>query len=376
MFGAARELWDSHRETEVKEERQALFFQKCREDFAAAAADLHGSIIGISEGANPCDIPAEILDGSAMLPVYAFKKVLEVQGGCPTLEQDELLDLFFSRIDPEFTKYEFLASLSSNNRVSQRMGALVGISDSFAGEFWVTLFKAINVTNGDEKVLSKITVPFSTLVICFAILGKLQSQFGVSICEDFVNAVYKQIIKCRSLPESGVDWFGEVHYLEHKKRMENIATALFTAAGEQDEIDIREKLDYFFVTILYDLVNSSTMTVPDKARILDEAFHKCSINPGFSGHEVFRQMEDRTALYDLICDLRDTLFVLILYWSVTTESKTGVVEFGLECFGFLGGVERELVKAYPHSGFGQFSRQYVIDRLSFSTNWSREKWSK
>jgi len=361
---------------EDEEERQALFYQKCREDFAAAATDLHGSIVGISEQANSSYIPFEILDGSAMLPVYAFKKVLDAQGGCPSPEQDELLDLFFSRIESEFTKYEFLASLNSNNRVSQRMNALVGISESFAGEFWVTLFKAINVANGDEKVLSKITVPFSTLVICFAVLGNLQSEIGVSICEDFVNAVYKQIILCRNLPESEVDWFGEIHYLEHKKRMENLAIVLFAEAGEQDEIDIREKLDYFFVTILYDLVNASTMTIPDKARILDELLHKCSIKLGFSGQEVFRQMEDRTVFYDFICSLRDTLFVLILYWSATTESKSGVVEFGLECFGFLGGVERELVKANPSRGFGQFSRQYVIDRLSVSTNWCREKWNK
>lgn len=359
---------DYYRDKEKLERRARKFNQQCNKEIAGAASDLFNAITEVSEKANPNCIPNEIGTGSIILPVYAFAKVLQAQGGIPSSEQKSFLDFYFKNMSVGFSENEFLASMHSNNDTQHKMDALVGISENSVGTFWIAFFKAMYVTKSDEGTLSKVADYFSSIVVRFSILGKPQSQVALPICESFIKAIHMQIIECRKLPENDLDFIGEVPYLEHKQRITNIAMSLLYAAGEQDGLDLNQMLPIFYISMLYDMVNMASRNTHDKAGILDYAMKICSIEFEFSGYDIYMHVENGDELGELIGIMSNRMFVIIAGLSGQAHREADGPKFTAECLGFLVGVEKQLSKEYPLSGFGDLARTYITNQTQSLLN--------
>jgi hypothetical protein len=359
---------DYYHDKEKQKQKIGKIYKKCKEEIACAASDLFNAITEVSEKANPNCIPNEIGTGSIILPVYAFAKVLQAQGGIPSSEQKSFLDFYFKNMSVGFSENEFLASMHSNNDTQHKMDALVGISENSAGTFWIAFFKAMYVTKSDESTLSKVADYFSSIVVRFSILGKTQNQVALPICESFIKAIHTQIIKCRKLPENDLDFIGEVPYLEHKQRTTNIAMSLLYAAGEQDGLDLDQMLPIFYISMLYDMVNMTNRNTHDKAGILDYAMKICSIEFEFSGYDIYKHVENGDELGELIGTMSNRMFVIIAGLSGQAHREADGPKFAAECLGFLVGVEKQLSKEYPLSGFGDLARTYITNQTQSLLN--------
>jgi len=359
---------DYYHDKEKQKQKIGKIYEKCKEEIACAASDLFNAITEVSEKANPNCIPNEIGTGSIILPVYAFAKVLQAQGGIPSSEQKSFLDFYFKNMSVGFSENEFLASMHSNNDTQHKMDALVGISENSVGTFWIAFFKAMYVTKSDERTLSKVADYFSSIVVRFSILGKPQSQVALPICESFIKAIHMQIIECRKLPENDLDFIGEVPYLEHKQRITNIAMSLLYAAGEQDGLDLDQMLPIFYISMLYDMVNMASRNIHDKAGILDYAMKLCSIEFEFSGYDIYKHVENGDELGELIGMMSNRMFVIIAGLSGQAHREADGPKFAAECLGFLVGVEKQLSKEYPLSGFGDLARTYITNQTQSLLN--------
>jgi len=364
---------DGYRDMEKQAARQAhhqaQFYQKCKEEISDAFSDLHDTIVDVSRRANPNYFPPDILDGSVMLPVYAFMKVLKAQGGSPSIEQSTMIDLFFKNMSVGFSKHEFLASLHNNNNARQKMKALLGISESFVGTFWIAFFKAMYVTKSDEATLSKVMDHFSAIVMRFSVLGNLREQSVVSICEKFATSIQKQIVVCRGLPESTIDLIGEAHYFEHMKRMADIAFSLHASASEPDDPEIETWFPMYLTNLLYELLDRSSLNPGEKARVLDRSMKLCSVqlkigDLQFSGYDVYDQMKNNGLIYPVVSVATNAMFTMILTFVHKTKRYGDSSKFISESVGFLAGLEKEFAAEFPFCGFSRIALEYIIEEMN------------
>lgn len=361
-FSTMMTIRDYYREEYARKQRAKDFYQECKEEIGSNASELFTVVSGAAQQANPNYVPDEIVQGGVLLPVYAFANVLKCQGGQPTPEQNSLLDIYFQTMSVGFPKALFIVGLRMQNDASRKLHEIVGISDSYVGSFWKAFFKSIYITKSDERILSKVSELYAAIVMRFSILGQPQSQAALPICEEFIKALHIQVIECRKLPENDIDFIGEVSFLEHKKRMDKLAMSLLYEVGDQDEIELDELLPYFYTAILYDLIQLTSRTTYDKAGILDYAIHLSAIHTDLSGYDVYKHMEDRDDLFTLLDPLPHTIFTIVLSLAQRANKRSEGPRFISECTGFLAGIETQLSKEYPFSGFGNLARKYILDK--------------
>jgi uncharacterized membrane protein SpoIIM required for sporulation len=351
--------------------QQQQYFQKCIDDFVASAVNLIDTIYTVCKMANPGVCPREIVDGVDILPVYIFMKVLKAQGGSPSSNQSAVIDVYFKKFDPGFQKYEFIESLHSNNNARQKMKALIGISETFVGTFWIALFKAMYVTKSDEETLKIIMKYFTTAIVRFAVLGNVQEHVITAICEKFVNALHKQILECRKLPESQIDFFGEASPNEHLRRMSDIAFSLYNTFGDPEGPDMNEMFPHFIAGLLHGFINKSSMSITDKGKLLEELMQRFSIDVSlgdmrFSGPMLFTTSTENNGFKELLRKMQGMvvgmppiMFQYIVMYTFQSGRNDDSMAFMSACTGFLLGVEKELTKEYPFYGFGNLSGTFL-----------------
>ncbi len=367
-FSTVMAVRDWNRDNQRRKERAAKFYQKCSEEIADSASYMFEVISSVWKKANPAYIPEEINQGIMTLPAYAFLRVLQAQGGTSTPEQTKVLNIFFNSLGLSFSKNEFIAAARSQNATRQSIEDLVGVSDSRAGRFWQTFFKAMYKTNSDESTLSELIKHFSSIVMRFSILGMPESEAALPICEEFINSVHMQIIECRNLPEKDLDFIGETTAAEHFDRMRNLSIDLVGRAGDQDELDIEQLFILFSIGILYYVVDHTTRNVSDQANMLDFAMDLSGIQMDMSGYEIIKEMQAGSEfgslinnLYTLNDEASMNFLKLLLIVSQKSQSGDEVFKFMKEATGYLSGIEAELAREYSFSGLGKIGLKYMMD---------------
>jgi len=358
---------DYYRDKASQRNKAADFYQKCTEEIADESGALFDVINDISKKANPTyDIP-EIVNGSVMLPVYGFYKVLQAQGK-PTPEQMKVLDIFFRTLTKlGFSKAKFLGAVSNNNAARQKIEDLVGISQTSMGTFWQSFFKTMYITNSDEATLQKVTEKFSAIIMHFSILGNPRSSIALEICNNFISSVHKQIVECRKLPEEEIDYIGEVHFTEHYSRMKKIAHDLVFDSGDQDKIDIDTLFCCFSIGIIYQLIKRTSRSMADQAEMLDKSMKISNINFDIDGYQIMQEIINGGDLASTINGLVEIhpefggFWGIMLIASERANRQDDGINFTRECMGYLVGLESELAKDYSFSGFGSIAKEYMID---------------
>lgn len=366
-FSLALAARDAAKEKRREEEKIQNARNKAIKRHFDALADNYGTwselITGVVEEANPSYIASEIYAGLRYTPIYIYLKVLRVQGSMPTNEQKKMLDLYFNNMTLEFTQTDYLAAIFSENAVSRKVKETVEVTPSFAGVFWQEFFRALYKTNRNTKILCDIENCINVFAVEFSALSEMSNHEAFQISRQFGEGLKIQASECRKLPTKDIDFIGEEHYLEHKKKMNNIAMSLLYSAGQQDELQLDEILPNYYVAILKEVIDRSTRNQADKAMILDEAINICNINIDFSGYDIYLHFNKKDELYDFLSVLPTSMITIMFGLGSDSHREDDAMTFFKEMYGFLVGVEQELNNKYPFSGFEGIAKKYFDETL-------------
>lgn len=359
QLNVAMGIRDYYRDKAREEEKKKDYYHNVIVEIADESAALGKLALSVFQKANPNVMLLETAKGAHMLPFYCFSLALQMQRGPITKEQNIVLDMFCRTMNLGFDKKQFL----SDNAVSKKIYDTVGITMNHMGTFWGTFFKGVYVTNESPEILEKLANHMTGIVMRFAHLGKVDLHDTLPMCENFLKILASQAINAHDLPESEIDYMGEASYLEHKRRAELIAKRVVREAGDEEELDIDDMLPFFFMSLLYELIDSAKGSLDEKGEILNYAISKCEIQTGFDGKDIFHQMKFGGEMKQGFENVMNGALPVITIASVRANRMDDSPEFMKECTNFLIGVEKTLAAKYRWNGFGQLATKLMSRKL-------------
>lgn len=350
-------LHDHNRELD----RRADYYQKCREKISDDACEMTDLIEAVFEHTNTNIVPNSILDGMKLLPLYAGYLVLRAQGGRPTREQDIMMDLFYKHLHPPVSKSTLL-SAARNGVGAGQLEEVVGLSDTQAGTFWRTFFKAVYIS--DSKSLSTFLQLFCDMVMRFSVIGNPQSQVAQPVCERFLKAAHKQADAVVNGPEDELDLMGEVPYREHKDHAIRLAKDLAQLADVTDQLDMDALMPLFLIATLYELLEHASGGVNAKAQMMEYIMQEGNLrHEGLSGAELYSHITARDDLFQFMCSLSENMPLVLVDVSHKAGRKDMMTRVLLECGGFLIGAEGTISRAFHGCGLGNYASKYWEDSM-------------
>lgn len=367
---------DYYKERERNILRRNQFKQKCMESISQEALEICRSVETVVKKQRTAYMSEAIGNGIQQLPMYAFYLVLRNQPVSVTKEQRTVIDIFSANLSLPYSVQDFLTAIKQNNDVRSYIESLVGISKKYVGGFWKEFFKSVYRTDTEEKVVTDIIQKFADIVINFSIIGDAKTNHAEYILDKFMADVGFQSANCRSLPQDEIDVYGDNSYLEHYRNFEEeYRRTVELTKAEEDGLPAFEIYPYFCMGVIYQVVDQSTRSVEDKASCIDYIMNACDMEFGYTGKEIIESVQSATRGDDnelgwWILNLLDTDNEGLCFWRILAtlsgmckkeDYDTSLVP---ELCGFLIGMDGELSKKFPLSGFGDIARPYLDMKLS------------
>lgn len=330
-------------------------------EIADASEKIFDEANGVFQRTNPNVQPEGTLSGAVTLPFYGFMQVISIQktqGRKISPAQDRLLDIFFKSLSVGISKNEFLYSDAARNQINE----LVKITEEFAGLFWVHLFKAIYITGTEEKVLTRISQLYTEIILRFAILGGINSEAVIGICNSFNKGMQVQFEKCAEAPESDVDFMGEVTFEEHGIRTRNIVSELSSSEIDGGE-GKQDMLDCYLVSLIWEMLRRTRTSGNEKVQILDYAMEHCCLDLGLSSSEMIQGMKYGGQIKDIVETMLEGFLVIITGMSYEYGNEDMSIEFCQECAGYLIALEKKLASQFPNCGFKDLGPQVMLEQV-------------
>lgn len=371
IFGIAAimSVRDYYRDVDRQKQKAAQFYQKCREEIADEIGAAFELIQSEAERANPNFIPNEIVLGGLYLGLYGCGLVLQVQPSV-SAEQDKLLTIMFRSLSFSFTKEQFIAAMRTRAGVYQQFIDVIGITESKAGSFWVAFFKTLYKNGTNQKLLTDVMNHFSNIVMRFAILGHPNSQVALPIIERAYKAVDHQVVACRNLPDDDVDFIGLIPYAEHFSRLNRLFDSLLLAGKLEEhnvEPDFMNMLfDHMLLNNISELVMAGKLKTEQKIRIIDEVLDNLPFRFSMDAAAFLNSKANDPSFHSFICDTIVTtnqklgmVWHIILICGEKSGRQQDCISLAKEYVGMMLGIDSELSKRYPLSGFGSIAREQV-----------------
>lgn len=261
---------DYFRDKDKEREKIAKYYNQIYKEISRESSRFLDAVEDIINSVGVRTFPHVIRDGIALMPIYAFYRVLENQVASPTKEQHQLMDVFFKSLTLPFDKSELISAARGRGRAKTILNDTVGVSKGYVGAFWRELFKMIYASEFSEDVVRSITDPFTSIVMRFSILGTRNSDVALPICQDFVVNMYDQISEHYSKSDDDYDFYGAVPFLQHKKNVESLVTTIDHCVDDPEAPNATFSLPYFLSICLKDIIDLSSAPVYKKIEMLDE----------------------------------------------------------------------------------------------------------
>lgn len=366
-FGVGKLVCDSSKEEQKHKKIMTDLKKSYYFEISNSASKLFEEVVKIANRADSNNTPSVIIKGSSLLPIYAFLKVIEEQNFSFTSEQNRMIDVYFNTITLDFTKYDFLNAIKTNDETYKNIESVVDISNTYVGEFWKTLYELIYEITDDSDVLSPVINCFCNMVGNFIALGDCELELSSKINNNFVEGVCNQFDKFHSMPTNDVDSSRHISYKKHFENMKKIAQEIVDR-GEEEDILVINLFDFFVVGLLYTLIEKSNTTTLQQIQILNSIMCELNININFNGSEIIEKIEAgdelRKLTYDLVNDWDD---LMINYWKIqgiaAQKSDSGqlTLKFVEECLNFFNELEEKLKKDYQNVNFGKLGFDIIIN---------------
>ena len=363
---------DYYKEREEQRRRWEDFCRKCTSEIFDECVNINNVLYDAVKKQSGSHVHKDILDGGIQLPLYAFHCVLSMQNGLAK-EQSSILQLFFSRFSMPYTMNLFLESTRRDNYARQSLYNLVGISESYAGAFWVQFFKVLYRTESDTTYVSKVIDSFCNIAMRFSILNGKSEEILLVILEKFIKNVHAQAVLCRQVPEDMVDYFGDAPFMEHFRRYkeEFFKVCRLSMGNDEDGLNPNSFFRAFTLGGVCQVVKRCARKQSDKARMADDVIAQIELDDEEDGAELIKYMEnyegeDGPVLGSLMHVFTDIEGDNPVGWLLLTRLcgtyglKTGNnLNPVQEAINFLLGMENYLSDKYPMSGFGQIAIKYT-----------------
>ena len=361
---------DYFKERDAQQKKWDDFCQKCTSEILTEASNIAGYIQEVTAKQTGQHVHRDLAQGIIYLPLYGFYLVLQRQNGIAK-EQSRLLQLYFQHFNLPFTMNLFLDATKRDNYARKNLLELVGISQTYAGGFWVQFFKTLYRTDEDETYVKKVIDSFCSITMRFAAMNGQMPDALLSILENFFKDVQVQSVLCRQVPDDEVDFYGDSPFVEHFNKFKEEAYKVCRHTMDEDDEDLNPTNVFQGVTLggIYQVVSRSSRNRADKIRMTDDILSQIDTGSSVDGAYIFKYMEDLhgeetsmlAAMMHMFTDVEKPMGWIILTraggtYNLDTKKKVQTLQEG---FNFLIGMENYLSDKYPMSGFGTIASDYA-----------------
>lgn len=351
------------------------FYQKCYEKIAeeiSGAADLTEEI---SNKASSVYIPNEISGGMAFLPLFCFGKVIQRQGKV-TKEQNYVMGVYFNHVDYGFTPDRFTSAMIRGQNISN-FNELMEMTPTRAGKYWVNLFRAFYKV-GTQKDFQAIVDSVTATIMRFSVLGDLNNNIAVGICDDFVKAANQQIQHVMELPVNDVDWLGILPIADHKMKIQELYYAFLRDTDiteDADEDDLKDLLNAMYMHTVCDIVMLTKKPNSVKLKMIEDGLQLVGVTPIIAPADYVREVANHEGIGGNYRKFFSCEEGCGMFWKmiVTLGGKTGrekdVTQIYCGVFSVLIQVEDFLVKKYQFLGIDQIVKKYSLGILKLASDY-------
>jgi len=362
---------DYYREREEQRKKWENFCQQCMQEIIDDGANILKVVSDATSKQSGVHVHKDLVQGIPQLPLYGFFLVLNRQGSI-CKEQSRLLQMYFAHFDIPFSMNLFLDATKTDNYTRKDLLDLVGISETYAGGFWVQFFKTLYRTDEDTSCISKVIDSFCSLTMRFAAMSGKTEDYLLAILEKFLLSVHLQADLCRQAPDEVIDFYGDAPFTDHfKTYKENTYKVCRMTMDENDEeLNPLNFFTAFSMGIIYQVIRRCTRNRADKIKIMDDVLEKVDIDTEVDGAYIFKYMEDLhgeetsmlAAMAHIFTDIEEDNPVgwIILTrglgtYNLRTHEEMNAVQ---DALNFIIGMENYLADKYPMSGFGLIASDY------------------
>jgi hypothetical protein len=360
------------KERDAQQKKWDDFCHKCIEEILSETANITRYIEQATSKQTGQHIHKDLGQGIVFLPIYGFYLVLQRQKGIAK-EQSRLLQLYFEHFNLPFTVNLFLEAVQRDNYARRTLLDLVGVSQTYAGSFWVQFFKVLYRTDEDTTYIQKVIESFIRITVRFAALNGQVSDELLPVLENFLKDVHTQADLCRQVPYDNVDLFGDAPFVEHFNKFKEDAYMVCRYTMDENDEDLNPTSLFQGVCLggIYQVIRRCSRNRADKIKMMDDVLSQINVGISVDGAYIFRIMEDTrgeetTALawsMHAFTDLEDNNPVgwILLNrlggtYNLDTKENVRTLQEGMN---FLIGMENYLYDKYPMSGFGQLATDYA-----------------
>ena len=375
MFSTVMAARDYYRDRERNMLRLNQYKQTCMEKISENASGILKDIGRVIEKQRTVYMSDSISEGIVQLPMYAFFLVLKYQPINATKEQKKVVEMFSRNLSMPYSTNDFYFAVKSDNSTRSYIEDLVGISKTYAGKFWKEFFKAVYRTESEEEIVTSIIEKFANIVMNFAIIGDSKMNCAEIVLQNFMESVGFQAANCRRLPQDEIDIYGDKNYIEHYHNFENEYKKIVRLTKSEEEgLPAFEIYPYFCMGVIYQIVNQSTRNRVDKATYIDYVMKQCGMKFSYDGNQIIDSVQKSVINQDnelgwWISNLLSNEKAGLSFWQIMATLSGKCKDYNYdtvlipELCGFLIGMDGELNKKYPMSGFGNLAKPYLANKL-------------
>ena len=186
------------RKREKENQKFRQFLADRQKDLGAAISELAEITTNLIVECGPIGLDPEFVEEVKLAPFYAIGEVLSAQGEIFP-EQEAILKIIFSNIDPIYNYAQFIEAVIHRTGVYQEYRGVVGLQKEECGSLWLTLFELIYRSRMIET-FQHIDNQLSLIVTHFAYLGNSNTSFAKPICDRILDCLNYHINAYQQTP--------------------------------------------------------------------------------------------------------------------------------------------------------------------------------
>ncbi len=363
---------DYYEDQEAQHDKWQDFCQKCTQEIMDECCKIADTVHESAEDRLRSDVPLDLLEGVKLLPLYSFYLVLRKQNEI-TEEQGDLIQLFLANIDVPYTMDMFQDAVNSDNYDLKPLIEMVGISEDYAGRFWIVFFNRLYRNQNRTEYISKLIDSFSYITMRFAALNRQPEERVVDILKTFIKNVQEQAERKPEITDNNIDFFGNVSFVEHYDQFKESAYKICRFTMEEDDPDFNPDIVIiaFSIGVVYQIISRCTGTDQQKEEMMGDVLSRIDVGIFVNGADMYREIgaaesDDATGIpmaVHMLTDLDDgkPMGWIILSraggtYNLKTREEADVLE---KACSFVSGIENYLAERYPGCGFGNIASNYA-----------------
>lgn len=285
LFYAMLTVQERKFEKEQRLIKTQKFYQQCYEEISAELEKAVNISCEVTERASSIYSPSDMVDGLKLLPLFCFEKVIQRQRNISN-EQRRTMELYFTHFDYGFSISDFSSGAIQGTGI-ERFKALMNLTESIVGSFWINLFRAF-CKAGSQQEYQAFCDSVTATIMRFAVLGNFNNTVAIDICKDFLKCANEQIKNVLNLGGEVIDWFCTIPVEKHISEVRRLFSYLVDHSGIKKSVNgdtLMELFEMMFLHTVCDLVMLTNKPADTKLNMIQSSLAEAGIVPLVSPKE-------------------------------------------------------------------------------------------